>query len=89
MLRSLVNVEALACGTPVITVDVGGCPDAVDESCGRVVPAGDVEAMLREIEIQRSTGAMTREACVKRAQYFSVERMCSEYLALYRELLGL
>lgn len=83
-----VNVEALACGTPVITFDVGGCPDALDESCGRVVPAGDVDAMLAAIREQTATHAMTQEACLRRAAYFSTERMCAEYLALYQELLS-
>lgn len=32
------NLEALACGTPVITYDTGGSPEAVDEKCGVVVP---------------------------------------------------
>lgn len=82
----LVNVEALACGTPVITFDVGGCPDAVDHSCGRVVPYGDIDAMIREIECQVKDRAMTSDACVRRAQYFSTERMGCEYLALYNEL---
>ena len=83
----LVNVEALACGTPVITFNTGGSPEAVDETCGRVVDRYDVDGMLAAIEEQVSTHAMTREACVRRAQYFSVERMCEDYLALYRELI--
>lgn len=82
-----VNLEALACGTPVIAFDVGGCGDALDESCGRVVPAGDVEAMLTAIHEQTATHAMTQEACLRRAASFSTERMCAGYLALYEELL--
>lgn len=84
----MVNVEALACGTPVITFDVGGSPDALDESCGRVVPPGDIDAMLAAVEEQVRTHAMTPEACRKRAEYFSVERMCRDYFALYQEMLN-
>lgn len=29
-----VNIEALACGTPVVTFQTGGSPEAVDSSCG-------------------------------------------------------
>lgn len=83
----LVNVEALACGTPVITFKTGGSPEAVDETCGRVVERYDVDGMIDAIEEQCRTKAMTSEACVKRAKHFSVERMCEDYLALYRELI--
>ncbi|MBQ8201328.1 MAG: glycosyltransferase [Clostridia bacterium] len=82
----LVNVEALACGTPVITFDTGGSAEIPDEYCGRVIPYGDVDAMIAAIHEQARTGAMTREACLERAKRFSVERMCEEYIALYHEL---
>ena len=38
-----VNLEAEACGTPVITYDVGGCPETVRDARSEVVPCGDVE----------------------------------------------
>ncbi len=59
-----VNLEAEACGTPVITYDSGGCPETVkrDDSC--VVRTGDVEA-VRNIIIQKTTDPETRSAaCV-------------------------
>lgn len=83
----LVNVEALACGTPVITYDTGGCPDAVDETCGRVIPYGDLDGMIRAIESQRLTGAMSRDACLRRSRYFDVTRMGRDYMALFSELI--
>ena len=43
------NIEALACSTPVITFDSGGSPECVAPDCGAVVPAGDIDAMEREI----------------------------------------
>ena len=33
-----VNLEAEACGTPVITYDVGGCPETVRDARSEVVP---------------------------------------------------
>ena len=33
----LVNVEALACGTPVITMGSTACPESVDSTCGVVI----------------------------------------------------
>ncbi|MFI3172958.1 MAG: glycosyltransferase [Eubacteriales bacterium] len=44
------NIEALACGTPVITYNTGGSPEAVDETCGIVVAQGDIEALSEQIQ---------------------------------------
>jgi len=41
--------EALACGLPIVTTDVGSVRDYVDERCGLVVPAGDAERMSDEL----------------------------------------
>ena len=37
-----VNLESIACGTPVITYRTGGSPESVNDQCGIVVPKGDV-----------------------------------------------
>ena len=39
--------EALLSGVPVVTTDMGGAPEIVSEACGRLVPAGDVDALAR------------------------------------------
>ena len=44
-----VNLEALACGTPVITYRTGGSPEAVDEKTGVVVEQGDVKGLAEAI----------------------------------------
>lgn len=79
------NLEALACGTPVITFDTGGSPESLDDSCGRIVPKGDLEALLEEIlEEQREPKAS--EACVKRAGRYRREDRFWEYMTLYHQL---
>ncbi len=83
----MVNLEALACGTPVVVFETGGCPEAVDESCGIVVTKGDVEALNRAVE-KASSGAFSAENCLKRAAQFDCEQTFQQYLALYKELLG-
>jgi glycosyltransferase involved in cell wall biosynthesis len=43
-------VEALAAGLPVVASSAGGAIEIVDESCGILVPPGDVEALTRALE---------------------------------------
>jgi glycosyltransferase involved in cell wall biosynthesis len=48
----LVFVEALAAGLPVVSTRIGGVIEIVDDSCGVLVPPGDVRALaaaLREL----------------------------------------
>lgn len=79
------NLEALACGTPVITFDTGGSPESIDDSCGRVVPKGDAEA-LRQAILEEQREPKSREACVRRAGLYRKEDRFQEYIALYHQL---
>ena len=40
-----VHMESVACGTPVISFDVGGCRESIPAGFGECVPCGDVKAM--------------------------------------------
>lgn len=79
------NLEALACGTPVVTFATGGSVEAIDGSCGRIVPQRDLTALKNaviEICEQRET---MREACRKRALLYNKYDRFGEYLNLYEE----
>ena len=80
-----VNLEALACGTPVLTYRTGGSVEAVDESCGIVVERGDVEAMCRAVP---EALKLHREDARRRSRLFDREDRYRDYLSLYREMLG-
>ena len=41
----VVFAEALLAGVPVVTTDMGGAPEIVDDSCGRLVPPRDLDAL--------------------------------------------
>lgn len=45
-----VNLEALACGTPVITYETGGSPERITRSNGCAVRKGDLAALCEAIE---------------------------------------
>lgn len=79
----LVNIEALACGTPGVTFNTGGSPECYDEACGSVVPKDDIEAMYREIIRICEEKPYAAEACVERAKDFDKNDKYREYIDLY------
>ena len=79
-----VNIEALACGTPVITFDCGGSPECVDEYCGSVIPVGDITEMQREIERICTEKPYSEAACRERAKWFNADEQFKQYIDLYR-----
>ncbi len=83
----LVNVEALACGTPVVTFDTGGSPECIDETCGSVVGVDDFDALKKEIIRICETKPYTKEACLRRAKQFDQNEKYKEYYELYKELI--
>ena len=81
----MVNLEALACGTPVAVFETGGCPEAVDDTCGVVVRQGDLDGFCEAIQtlcVRKDMG----ESCIQRAQSFNCEATFQSYLALYKEI---
>lgn len=81
-----VNIEALACGTPVITFDTGGSPECIDETCGIVVPCDEVAALEKAIQHVIHDKPFSKEACRKRAEQFDMNDKFAEYVNLYQEL---
>lgn len=83
------NLEALACGTPVITYDTGGSPEAVGPTTGAVVRKGDVQSARDNIEKMVGNKAAFTEACrIYAISHFSQEERFKEYFDLYQQLLS-
>lgn len=80
-----VNLEALACGTPVITFDTGGSGEAVG-ACGEVVPRSDVSAMKRAVENCVSK-RIPQEMCVEQAGKYDRDKRYGDYITLYQKIL--
>ena len=81
-----VNMEALACGTPVLTFRTGGSPEIIDETCGAVVDCGDVDAMEREIIRICTEKPYSQEMCLKKAREFDQNQRFKEYLEFYERV---
>ena len=82
----MVNLEAIACGTPVAVYHTGGCGDEVDETCGRVVSRGDALALARAAATLCGEKPRLREGCLRRAEGFEAGKMFQAYVDLYREV---
>lgn len=86
-------LEAAACGRPIVTTDVVGCRQVIENGIeGFVVPArspyGLAEAMQRLAEdagLRHRMGAAARRRAEER---FGQERVVEMHFAIYRSLLG-
>ena len=83
-----VNMEALACGTPVLTFRTGGSPEILDETCGFVVNCDDVDSLEKAIVRICTEKPYTKEACVKKAQSFDKNERFKEYTELYERVIA-
>ncbi len=81
-----VNIEALACGTPVITFNTGGSPECIDDDTGIVVEKHNVPAIYEAVK-SICNGEDKSDACIKRAKslYDAKERF-GDYLDLYNRV---
>ena len=84
----LVDLEALACGTPVITFRAGGSPECIDNTCGVAVDIDDIDSMEREILRICSKQPYSPEACMERARFFDEKQRAREYTDLYISVLS-
>lgn len=81
------NIEALACGTPVITYNTGGSPEALGENTGTSVDKGDINA-LKEAIMSLTKNKDRIKICRQRAvKHFNAQERYQDYLNLYKNLI--
>jgi glycosyltransferase involved in cell wall biosynthesis len=81
-------VEAMACGTPVVTTNVTALPEVAGDAALLVPPEDDealAQALLRLLR-EKETAAALRERGLRQAAKFDWARTADGYLALYEEL---
>ena len=83
-----VNMEAIACGTPVVTYRTGGSVEAITEDTGFIVEQGDVKGLLDSVRVIEQYGKhYYADRCRKYAlANFRKEDRYADYLNLYEEL---
>lgn len=79
------NLEALACGTPVITFNTGGSPESITKKCGIIVEKGNINQLKEAILSLDKKTEITSLACREHAMNFNKEIRFKEYLKLYND----
>ena len=74
-----VNLEALACGTPVLSYGAGGSAEAFDCKCGRIVNDNNVVEVIKELYINNYKS----NDCANKGRQFDENEKFKEYLKLY------
>ena len=76
------NIEALACGTPVITYRSGGSAESIDDTCGIAVERNSVQGVVAAIDtiLSQKGMAYTHEDCVRHAMLYDKEVRFEEYI---------
>ena len=82
-----VNMESIACGTPVLTFRTGGSPECIDETCGSVVDCDDIDGLEREIVRICKEKPYSKTACLNHAQYYEDKKRFCECINLYKNIL--
>lgn len=82
------NIEALACGTPIITYRTGGSPEAIDSDTGFVVNKGDIISLKNCIEFFAEEKNDYTSKCRDRARSnYDMNDRFMDYIKLFNELI--
>lgn len=84
-------LEAMSCGTPIISTRVGGVPEYVDEGSGLLVPSGDVEAAAQAVVRLATTPELVArmgEHARSNAMRFAWPAMAARLREVYRAVLA-
>lgn len=81
-----VNIEALSCGTPVVTCNTGGSPEIAGNTFGRIVYSKSAEEFIEKIK-ECIACDYSPDDCRSYAQkHYDKNIQLNEYLDLYRSL---
>lgn len=77
-----VNLEAIACGTPVITFDTGGCRETVPDGCGIILGDCSTDELTNAIKKVESERQQFKSACIRARERLSDKLRYEEVIEL-------
>jgi len=84
-----VIIEALSAGLPVVSTDVGGIPEMLDASNGKMVKPNDEKALLENIvEVLDSKSYDTNEISIQAQGKYSIDAVSSQLVKIYKEVIA-
>lgn len=81
----LVNLESLACGTPVITFNAGGSVECVNEKSGIIVEKDNLSELIRAVQKEKILKYDSNN-CRAIAMKFDKNKKYMEYVDLYEKM---
>lgn len=80
------NLEAIACGTPVITFNTGGSIESIDMSCGLVVKSNDIDELKNKVDyiVMNKKKYKESELLNKARKNFISREKFKEYIDIYK-----
>ncbi len=81
-----VNIESIACGTPVLTFNTGGSPEILDDKTGKVLDSEDMNLLKEAIQYMCADSNYARSDCVSKAKQFDKNEKYQDYIRLYMQI---
>ena len=75
------NLEALSCGTPVITYETGGSIEPIDQN-GYIIKTGNINEVVKKLDEVNNLKKITLR------DIFKKETMIKEYVSLYKRIIN-
>ena len=81
-----VNIESIACGTPVITFNTGGSAEIIDNNSGISIEQDDIDGLIVSIKEICESDTINSNDCIQRSKQFDRIDKFKEYVDLYQSL---
>jgi glycosyltransferase involved in cell wall biosynthesis len=83
-----VNMEAIACGTPVVSYNTGGCAEQIAVGCGELVPVGDADGMAEAVRrvLARDRSIVRNDCQTHSLNNFDRNEAMNSYIKLYTSM---
>lgn len=87
---SMVAIEALSCGRPVIAPKIAGPKDIVNsEEIGQLFMPGDIQSLKEKIIFSlKNYSVFSIKKCIERASFFSIKNQANNHIELYKRVIN-